>query len=162
MRCNNPVACHASMLVLHTNGIHEVAIQYCDCQRAIPQHIQLLRRRWYPSSQIAVKTCITFELLRHLHELALTTKASTYDFYRTLEKSTTNLGIDVPKSRYRALFRSILQWRHLKMLKWGGRAHDAGGVAETKPGELAIRCPSCPWPGINMVDGWENAPVGMK
>ena len=48
------------------------------------------------------------------------------------------------------------------MLKWGGRAHDPGGVAETKPGELAIRCPSCPWPGINLVDRWENAPDGMK
>jgi hypothetical protein len=144
------------------NRIHEVMIQYCDCQQAIPQHIQLLRHRFYPSSQINVRTCITFELLRHLHELALTMKASTYDFYWAIEKSTTNLGIDVPKLWYRALFRSILQWHHLKMLKWGGRAHDPDGVAKTKPGELAIHCPSCPWPGINMVDGWENAPDGMK
>jgi len=162
MRCENPVSCHANMLVLHTNGIHEVTIQYCNCERAIPQHIQLLRRRFYPSSQISVKTCSTFELLDHLHKLALATKASTYDFYRALEKSTTNLGIDIPKSWYRPLFRSILQWRHLKMLKWGGRAHDSEGAAKTKPGELAIRCPSCPWPGINMEEGWENAPVGMK
>ncbi|KDR74714.1 hypothetical protein GALMADRAFT_70522 [Galerina marginata CBS 339.88] len=162
MHCDSPIPCHASMLVLHTNGIHEVSILYCGCSRAVPQHIQLLRRRLYPSSQITVKNCTTFELLRHLHELALTTKASTYDFYRALEKSTTNIGINVPKSRYRPLFRSILQWRHLKMLKWAGRGNDPSGVAGTKDGELGIRCPSCPWPGINLPDGWEDAPVGMK
>ena len=40
--------------------------------------------------------------------------------------------------------------------------HDPGGMAETKAGELAICCLSCPWPGINIVDGWENAPDEMK
>lgn len=162
MFCKNPVPCHANMLVLHTNGIHEVAIQFCGCARAIPHHIQLLRRRLYPSSQINVKNCTTFELLRNLHHLALTTKASTYDFYRALEKSTTSVGIDVPKSRYRALLRTVLQWRHLKLLKRGGRGNDPTGVAGTQNGELAIRCPSCPWPGVNLPDDWKNAPDGMK
>lgn len=92
MHCRNSVLCHinichVNMLVLHTNGIHKVAIQYCDCQQAIPQHIQLLQCRLYLCSQIIVKTCVTFELLHHLHELTLTTKASTYDFYQALEKS---------------------------------------------------------------------------
>ena len=160
--CENPIPCHQNMLVLHTNGIHEVAIQFCGCDRAIPQHLQLLRRRLYPSSQISVKNCTTFELLRQLHHLALTTKASTYDFYRSLEKSTTGLGVDAPKSRYRALFRSVLQWRHLKLLKRAGRGNNPTGVAGTQNGELAIRCPSCPWPGVNLADDWKNAPENMK
>ena len=154
--CPNPIPCHTQMLVLHTNGIHEAAIQYCGCNRAISQHLQLLRRRLYPSSQISVKNCTTFELLRHLHHLSLATKASTYDFYRALEKSTTGIGINVPKSRYRALLRTVLQWRHLKLLKRGGRGNDPSGVAGTKNGELAIKCPSCPWPGINLPDDWRN------
>ncbi|KAF8954794.1 hypothetical protein BDZ97DRAFT_1927721 [Flammula alnicola] len=145
MFCESPIPCHASILVLHTNGIHSVAIQYCGCSRAIPHHLQLLRRRLYPASQISVKTCATFELLRHLHKMALTTKASTYDFYRCLEKSTNNTGIDLPKSRYRALFRMIMQWRHLQMLKWAAIQHQPSGIA-----------------GINLLDGWENAPDEMK
>ncbi|PPQ76700.1 hypothetical protein CVT26_004470 [Gymnopilus dilepis] len=160
--CENPIPCHTNMLVLHTNGIHEVAIQYCGCMNAVPHHIQLLRRRLYPSSQISVKNCSTFELLRHLHYMALATKASTYDFYRALEKSTNNTGINIPKSRYRALLRSVLQWRHLKLLKRAGRGNDPTGVAGTKNGELAIRCPSCPWPGINLAADWETAPANMK
>ncbi|KAF9536717.1 hypothetical protein CPC08DRAFT_652023, partial [Agrocybe pediades] len=158
-RCENPVPSHASLLVLHTNGIHE-----------------LLRRRLYPASQIVVKCCATFELLGLLHKFALTTKASTYDFYRALEKLTSNTSIHppkalkndrsigpwLPKSRYRALFRMIMQWRHLKMLKWSGRGHDASGVDGTKEGELAVRCPSCPIPGVNLPEGWSEAPAEMK
>jgi len=163
MYCATPIPCHVDMLVLHTNGIHSVTIQYCGCStRATPQHIQLLRRQLYPASQITVKTCATFSLLRHLHKMALATKASTYDFYRALEHLTVNTGVDCPKTRYRALFRMILQWRHLKMLKWGGRAHDESGARGTKPGELAVVCPSCPRPGVNLPDGWENAPEGMR
>ncbi|KAF9540711.1 hypothetical protein CPC08DRAFT_650802 [Agrocybe pediades] len=160
--CDNPIPCHANMLVLHTNIIHRLNIFYCGCMRSIPQHIQLLRRRLYPASQLTVKCCASFELLTHLHKLALTTKASTYDFYRALEKRTNNTGMAVPKSRYRALFRMVLQWRHLKMLKWGGRAHDSAGVEGTKEGELAIRCPSCPIPGVNLPEDWENAPPELQ
>ncbi|KDR65106.1 hypothetical protein GALMADRAFT_82273, partial [Galerina marginata CBS 339.88] len=160
--CESPIPCHVQMRVLHTNGIHEVAINYCGCSRAIPQHLQLLRRGFYPATQLTVKTCATFELLAHLHILALTSKASTYDFYRALERMSESSGINRPSSRYRALFRMIMQWRHLKMLKWAGRGNDSTGVSGTKLGELAIRCPSCPYPDINLPAGWADAPDEMK
>ncbi|KAF8911112.1 hypothetical protein CPB84DRAFT_1672024 [Gymnopilus junonius] len=159
--CENPLPCHTSLCILHVNGIHEVAFNYCGCSRAIPQHLQLLRHCFFPASQLIVKTCASFELLDVLHKFALTTKASTYDFYRALEKLTDNTGLSRPKSRYHSLFRIIMQWCHLKLLKWGGRAHDPEGVDATKPGELALNCPSCPYPGINLPDGWEHAPTGV-
>ena len=160
--CDKPTSCHSSFLVLHTNGIHEVAVQYCGCSRAIPPHIQLLRRGFYPGSQKNVRTCATFSLLDLLHKLALTTQSSTYDFYRGLEKLTNSTGITVPKSRYRTLFRINMQWQHLKLLKWGGRGHDSAGVLATRAGELAVLCPSCPGPGVNLPDDWEQAPPEMK
>ncbi|KAF8202527.1 hypothetical protein BJ912DRAFT_842756 [Pholiota molesta] len=162
MFCESPIACHSRMLVLHTNGVHDVAVQYCGCSRAIPPHHQLLRRGLYPASQRSVKTCASFELLDLLHKLALTTKSSTYDFYRALEKMTDNTGIDPPRSRYKALMRMALQWRHLKMLKWGGRAQDPAGVSATAPGELAVLCPSCPRPGVNLPEGWDSVPPHMQ
>jgi hypothetical protein len=162
MFCTNPIPCHTQMLVIHTNGIHDVAIQYCDCTRKIPYHLQLLRRGIFPASQQSVRTCASFELLDMLHTFSLTTKASTYDFYRGLEKLTNNTGINPPKSRYRALLRMILQWRHVKMLKWAGRANDVGGVASTKPGELAVECPSCPRPGVNLPSTWEESSFDSK
>ncbi|KAF9471428.1 hypothetical protein BDN70DRAFT_820006, partial [Pholiota conissans] len=158
MRCPAPVACHQDLRIIHTNGIHDVALSYCGCHRAIPRHIQLLRRGLYPASQITTRICATFQLLRLLHILSLTSKASTYDLYRALERLTDNVGGRDNRSRYRPLLRMGLQWRHLKMLKRGGRGHDQAGVAATKDGELAIRCPSCPHPGINLPEDWAEAP----
>ena len=104
MFCENLILCHAAFLVIHTNGIHEVAVQYCGCSRAITPHIQLLCWGFYPASQQIVKTCATFTLLDLLHKLALTSKALTYDFYHALKKLSNNTGISVPKNQYRELF----------------------------------------------------------
>lgn len=160
--CDNPVLAHKSMLILHTNGIHKVDVRYCMCAAAIPQHIQLLCQRVYPASQINIRTCVTFELLRLLHMLALTTKSSTYNFYRALKKMTSNTGLDTPKSRYRALLQMVLQWCHLKMLKRSGRGNEPTGAMGMSTGELSIMCPSCPRPNINLEDGWESAPLVLK
>ncbi|PPQ97677.1 LOW QUALITY PROTEIN: hypothetical protein CVT26_001860, partial [Gymnopilus dilepis] len=151
LQCTNPIPCHAAMLVmliLHSNGIR-------GCSRALPQHIQLL------PSQLIPKTCASFELLDLLHKLALTMKVLTYDLYRALEKLMDNTGIRRQRSRYKSLFRIIMQWRHLKLLRWGGRAHDPAGVTATLR-LLAIRCPSCPYPGINLPDEWEEAPPSSR
>ena len=160
--CENPVPCHTSMVVIHTNGIHEVAFRYCDCSRAISPHLQLLRRRIYPSSHLNIVTCATFELLDTLHKISLTTKSSTYDLYSAVEKLTNNTGLNVPKSKYRHLHRMLLQWRHLKLLMWAGRGHDPTGPEGTNPGDLALRCPSCPYPEINLPEGWRNVPAGER
>lgn len=162
--CELSVPCHTSMLVLHTNGIHEVAIKYCGCTRVLPHYQQLLRRGLYPATQVTVKTCVTFELLRQFHLISLTTKTSTYDLYRALEKMTSNTGLGVPKSRYRAFFCVMTQWRHLKLLKRAGRAHstDPDSAANTSNGELAILCPSCPRPDINLPKDWDKAPIELK
>jgi len=45
----------------------------------------------------------------------------------------------------------IREYRNLKALKRAGRGHKLGGAAGTQPGELAVICPACPQPGINML-----------
>lgn len=50
------------------------------------------------------------------------------------------------------------QWRHLKMLKRAARGHDPKGVKATGVGELAVRCPACPRPGVNLPAGWDTVP----
>ena len=159
--CECPTPCHSTMLIIHVNGIHNIAIQYCGCSKAIPQHLQLLHRGLYLASQLSVKTCASFQVLDLLHKLALAMKSLTYDFYRMLKKLTNNMGINVPKLCYQALFQMSIQWWHLKLLKWGGRGHDPTGIDSTKSGELAVLCPSCPHPSINLPDGWEDVPIEM-
>lgn len=83
-------------------------------------------------------------------------KASVYDFYRAIAKATDNTGLKATPWRYVGLMRMCLQWRHLKLLKRSGRGNEASGVKGTKAGELVVPCLSCPHPGVNLAEGWEN------
>lgn len=66
------------------------------------------------------------------------------------------------QTRYRSLFRMTWQYRHLQVLKHCGRGHEVGGIKVTGPGALAIRCIACPWPGVNLVEGWKDRPKCEK
>lgn len=56
----------------------------------------------------------------------------------------------------------ICQWRHIKLLLRGGRAHDPDGIDTTTEGSLAVECAACPHPGRNLPDDWEDAPADRK
>jgi hypothetical protein len=117
---------------------------------------QLLRGGWYPASQDRPQTCMTLVALEQFHIVTCQAKTTMYDYYQTLVKLTSNDGTK-PPDRYQVFIRICREYRHLMMLKRGGRGHDAGGARATQSGELAVRCPACPRPGVNLPDGWENA-----
>lgn len=104
LRCPNPADGHKDFKVLHPNGIHSVSIKYCGCQKAVPHHIQLLRRGLYPATQHRPRTCASFRLLEFLHLLSLTSKGSVYDFYRALEKLSAGAGLNAPKVSARSFY----------------------------------------------------------
>jgi len=66
------------------------------------------------------------------------------------------------KDRYQEFLRMLRMWRHLHLLKRGGRAHDPTGAEGTAPGELAVRCPACPYPDINLPANWTSAPKDLE
>lgn len=157
-KCPHPQLCNSKLCILDATGIHEVNLFFCGCPGANPQYVQLLRRGLYPATlgHGRIRTVATFRYLEQLHLLTLTTKASVYDFYRAIAKATDNTELKSTAWRYNGLMCMCLQWRHLKLLKRSGRGNEASGVAGTKEGDLIVRCPSCPHPGINLPDGWET------
>ncbi len=147
-----PIPCYENLRMLHTNGIHEVAIRFCGCTQQIPHHLQLLCRGLYSAWQLDFWTVATFWLLQLLQLLSLTTRFSVHDQYRTLERLTSNIGLNVPKSRSWALFQMMVQWCHLKLTKRAGHGYDSTGINSTQNGELSVLCPMCPYKGINVPD----------
>ncbi len=115
-----------------------------------------------PNLRLNPRTCMTFSLLDRFHLLSLFLKLSVYNFYCTLEKLTSNIGISVPKSRIKVFMRITLQWTFLKLLKRGGRGHAVDGVSGMKSEELVVLCPLCPRPCINLSEGWEDASPAFK
>ncbi|KAJ7040201.1 hypothetical protein C8F04DRAFT_948750, partial [Mycena alexandri] len=159
--CAAPERGPAGFVVLHTNGIHEVAVDFCGCEHAFdagPHEEQLLNAGWFPATHERPRTCATIELLERFHIDALQCKMTLYDSYGALEKLTDNTG-NKPPDRYHEWIRMCREWFHCILLKHGGRtvAYDPSGVEGTSEGELAVKCIGCPRPGVNLPEGWEKA-----
>ncbi|KAJ7085995.1 hypothetical protein B0H15DRAFT_923193 [Mycena belliarum] len=165
-RCPGPEAANSGFVALHTNGIHEVAVDFCGCEGASsagPHNVQLLRAGWFPATDERPQTCASLAVLEKFHQDTLQSKMTMYDFYGVLEKLTNNTGVK-PPDRYHEWLRMCRKFRHIMMLKRAGRAaaYSTGGVFGTGPGELVLQCPACPRPGVNLPEGWEDAPPEMR
>ncbi|KAF7313769.1 CxC2 domain-containing protein [Mycena chlorophos] len=78
-------------------------------------------------------------------------------FYAVLELSTNAAGFK-PPDRYRAFLRMAREYRSLLMLKRAGVfGLEGNAAADVKPGQLAVRCPACPCPEINLPSNWAEA-----
>ncbi|RDX44783.1 hypothetical protein OH76DRAFT_1538039 [Lentinus brumalis] len=149
--CLNPVPCWGGdFVLLDVAGTHELHVDYCGCESALPHHLQLLRARWFPATSVNPKTAATFGLLEMFHTLSGQSKVSAFGYYATLSRRTDNTGTSPPKDRYHAFLIMVREWRHLKMMKRAGRANDVGGIKATQLGECAVHCPACPQPGKNI------------
>ncbi|KAF7331418.1 CxC2 domain-containing protein [Mycena kentingensis (nom. inval.)] len=156
-RCPNPRRGRDDFVVMADNGIHDVAADFCGCYLTDdPDFVQVLRAGWFPSTTTSPRTAATLSCLESFQTLSLHGKTSAYDYYAALETLTNGAGIK-PPDRYKVFLRVARQYRHIMMLKRGGRGHDRQGVLGTALGELAIRCPVCPRPDVNLPEGWQDA-----
>ncbi|KAJ7043422.1 hypothetical protein C8F04DRAFT_1250850 [Mycena alexandri] len=155
--CVSPTAVD-NFVLLDTNYIHHLSVDFCGCERrhGTPRRTELLRKRWYPATHDTPRTAATFNCLNFFIIQTHQAKTTMYDFYSAMERSTNGAGIK-PSNRYPEFLRMVRQWRHLQMLKRSGRGHDVSGVDGTKLGSLAIDCPACPRPDVNLPEDWENA-----
>jgi hypothetical protein len=80
-----------SLILVHTNGVHRVRVEFCSCHRAPGHWQQLLRARLFPASIRRPETAFTFEVLRHFHIVSLQTKCSAYDFLMSIQRLTDNV-----------------------------------------------------------------------
>lgn len=80
-------------MVIHTNGIHMVGVDFCRC-RGVPHHKQLLRIAWWPATPLAPKTCATMECLRQFHLLNLQANVTAFGYYSALQHLSDNVGLE--------------------------------------------------------------------
>jgi len=86
-------------MIVHTNGIHAVKVQFCACYGEHSQHkFQLLRCLWLPASTENLQTAFMFEVLNAYHLLSLQGKISCEDYYLSISHHIDNMGLDPPKA----------------------------------------------------------------
>ncbi|KAK7039745.1 hypothetical protein R3P38DRAFT_2514191 [Favolaschia claudopus] len=82
--CGRPRAGHESFVVVDVDYIHEVAVDFCGCERQLEsghERIQLLRYRWFPATHDLPRTAFTFRVLDNFHVQTLKGKTTMYDYY---------------------------------------------------------------------------------
>ncbi|KAI6102118.1 hypothetical protein F5141DRAFT_1190031 [Pisolithus sp. B1] len=129
------------MTIVHTEGIFSHKVLVCKCPGL------------FPASISKPKTAFTFDVLDHFLIDALECKTSAMSFYQKLKRFTNNAFPERVPDRYRELMRVSQLWRDLKHRKWFGFGHDAG--KDPGDGGLALFCPACPQPGLNLPADWK-------
>ncbi|KAJ8497199.1 hypothetical protein ONZ45_g12161 [Pleurotus djamor] len=146
-------------LLIDTSGHHLINLRFCGCS-TVDEHIQLLRSRWYPASTTRPRTVFTYNYLNAFHILNLQSKLSAYDYAIAIQRQTDPSGVAEIPHRYKQFLLCIRQFRHLHMLLQAGIGLDS--IDHTTIGALAIECPACPHPDINLPEDWNSAPLCQR
>lgn len=99
MSCLCPQRGHKSFVVIHTNGIHRVNVDFCGCHQQVSHCQQLLRCEWYPATLYHPQSACTKRVLEFFLTLTWSSKVSGYEFYTSLERLTDNTHLKIPKVR---------------------------------------------------------------
>jgi hypothetical protein len=144
--------------VVHTNGIHNIAMVSCECRGHDVLPCDLLAVGLVPASFQRIRTIFTAQLLDYFRLCNLELKASAYQFYHLLQRLTCPMAPAEVVNLYRELRRMSRLWRWMKRLKWAGYGSTTKKASDVSAGQLTIFCPACPQPGINIPDNWIDDP----
>ncbi|KAG2116993.1 uncharacterized protein F5147DRAFT_768380 [Suillus discolor] len=133
--------------VVDTSGLHSMMISFCQCAGALSPDMQLFETGLFPASFTSPKTAFTFAVLDNFLLDNLECGTSAMNYYSKLRRITSSVFPHLVPDRYRELMRVGRQWRQVKQLKWHGFGHEK---RQPKAGELALFCPACPQPGVNL------------
>lgn len=141
--------------IVDITGVHHLPVHFCKCDKFVARHIQLLRLGLYPASYDRPQTVFTFRVLDDFDLENLETKAAAQRYYTKLKRLTCNAFPQTVPDRYREMLRIMHEWRNLKLRKRAGLfGKDLG--KDIAPGGLALFCPACPQPGVNLPDDWNT------
>lgn len=141
--------------IVATTGIHHLPLVICISDDGADPVMDAFSAGYFAASFKNPKTFFTFDVLDDFRMANLESKTTPYSYFQGLRRKTNPLFPRQVPNRYAELRRLSRQWRKLKKLKWHGFGH------ETRPsgaGDLALFCPSCPQPGVNLPDDWEADP----
>lgn len=144
--------------VVHSNGLHNIAMVSCLCRGDDALPLDLFASQLIPASLKRIRTLFTAQVLDMFRLSNLELKASAYQFYQMLCRLTRPMAPADVTNLYREFRRMSRLWRWMKKLKWAGYSSNKT-VNDVGPGDLAIYCPACPQPGINIPDDWKDDPL---
>ncbi|KAI9443808.1 hypothetical protein H4582DRAFT_1807499 [Lactarius indigo] len=141
--------------VVDRSGIFDMEVVFCICPGMDNIGEQLLQSGLFPSTFRQIETLFTFTVLEDFILDNLECKTTAQQYYSKLQSMTSKMFPNNVQNRYKQLLRASRQWRDLKGRMESGLGHQSEG--ESCPdGAMAIFCPACPQPGINLPKDWKT------
>ena len=110
--------------VVHTNGIHYLAMVTCLCHGADNVPLDLVASQLIPASFTRIWTLLTTPLLNYFCLCNLELKASAYQFYQLIRWLTRPLGNSKIVNLYHEFWQMSHLWHWMKKLKWASYSHN--------------------------------------
>ncbi|KAH8985344.1 hypothetical protein EDB86DRAFT_2810252 [Lactarius hatsudake] len=140
--------------IVNQTGVFDMDVLFCICPNAGANDEQLLQAGLFPSTFKRIETAFTFSVLDDFLADNLECKTTAQQYYSKLQSITNRMFPHHVPNLYKQLLRASRQWRDLKNRIQSGLRHQNGGIPATD-GSMAIFCPACPQPGINLPDDWK-------
>ena len=142
--------------IVHTSRIQMASISYCGCEgqdkATKPRPQQLIRSGLYLASFKRTSSAFSVAVLKQFYHLCTQGKLTAHDFIASLRRLTNYGFLDDSKDCYREFMMAYRQFCFLRSLRWSHRRADK----ILPEGSLAIECPACPQPKMNMDPIWKN------
>jgi len=88
------------LVIIHTNGVHHLPVQWCRCPGHVPDDVQALDLHLFPASFKKVRTMFTFQGLDSFLAENQECKSSAWHYYQKLRRFTSScFPNNVPVSR---------------------------------------------------------------
>ncbi|KAG1726675.1 hypothetical protein EDB19DRAFT_1643371, partial [Suillus lakei] len=146
----------SNLVVVYSTGIYSHHISWCQCPGAEKdRHLHLLKAKLFPASITHPHSAFTFDVLDNFLIDALECKTSAMSFYQKLQCFTNNVFPDKIPDCYCELMRVSHMWRDLVNRIRFGFGHQTD--RSPGPGYLALYCPACHKPGINLPPSWKDS-----
>ena len=165
-RSGNPL-----MTVVDYRGVFEMEVLFCACSKRPSMDVQILKTGLFPATFKQIETLFTFSVLDDFLTDNLECKTTAQQYYSKLQSMTSNIFPDhvpvshpsipcivvdlVLQNRYKQLLRASRQWRDLKNRMKSGIGYESEQDIPQE-GSMAIFCPACPQPGLNLPDDWKE------
>ncbi|KAH9013825.1 hypothetical protein EDB83DRAFT_2233173 [Lactarius deliciosus] len=141
--------------MVNQTGVFEMEVLFCVCPNAGTNDEQLLQAGMFPSTFRHIETTFTFSVLDDFLADNLECKTTAQQYYSKLQSITNRMFPDNVPNLYKQLLRASRQWRDLKNRIQSGLGHQLDGDSAID-GSMAIFCPACPQPGINLPENWKD------
>ncbi|KAN0129865.1 hypothetical protein V8E53_012337 [Lactarius tabidus] len=140
---------------VHNTGVFDLEILYCICPNASDRGEQLLQAQMFPSSIKNIETVFTSSVLDDFLVDNLECKTTAQQYFSKLRSITNQMFPDNVPDLYRQLLQASRQWCDLRNRMSSGLGHQQESSNQAD-GSMAIFCPACLQPGINLPSDWKD------